>query len=173
MNINSKRCLLRVVTAEDIELVFSGLSNPKVITHYGVSYKTIEACQEQMDWFDDLEQNKKGLWWIIEEKESNTFLGMGGFCDWDHQNRKAEIGFWLIPSSWGKGYMQETFPEIIKFGFDKMNLHRIEGFVDANNEKCKKALAKTDFTLEGTMRDCEIKNGEFLSVDIFSLINKV
>ena len=29
-----------------------------------------------------------------------------------------------------------------------------------------------DFDFDGTMRDCEIKNGKYVSVDIYSVINK-
>jgi ribosomal-protein-alanine N-acetyltransferase len=40
--------------------------------------------------------------------------------------------------------------------------------VEIQNTNCKKALAKLVFNLEGTMRDCEIKNGAFISLDIYS-----
>ncbi|MEM6771884.1 MAG: GNAT family protein, partial [Bacteroidota bacterium] len=59
-------------------------------------------------------------------------------------------------------------PLICAYGFNQLGLHRIEGFVDADNQNCKRAMAKLDFTLEGTMRDCEIKEGRFLSVDIYA-----
>ena len=33
-------------------------------------------------------------------------------------------------------------------------------------------LAKLNFKLEGTMQDCEVKNGEFISLDIYSIFSK-
>lgn len=44
----------------------------------------------------------------------------------------------------------------------------IEGFVESDNQNCKKAMAKLDFQLEGIMKDCEIKNGKFISVEIYA-----
>lgn len=124
-----------------------------------------------MDWFADLEKTGKGIWWAICSKTDRSFCGAGGFNNADHQHRKAEIGFWLIPEYWGQGIMQETMPEILNYGLRSMHLHRIEGFVESQNLKCKKAIEKLGFDLEGTMRDCEIKNAHFINVDIYALIS--
>jgi len=52
-----------------------------------------------------------------------------------------------------------------------MDLHRIEGFVETDNVNCKNAMKKLDFIHEGTMKDCEIKNGKFISLDIYAKLN--
>lgn len=66
--------------------------------------------------------------------------------------------------------MTEAMPLICHYGFDQLHLHRIEGFVESNNTNCKKAMEKLDFQYEGTMRDCEIKNGKFISLDIYAAL---
>lgn len=66
--------------------------------------------------------------------------------------------------------MTEAMPLICNYGFDELGLHRIEGFVESNNTNCKNAMTKLDFLHEGTMTDCEIKNGAFISLDIYSKI---
>ena len=78
------------------------------------------------------------------------------------------MGFWLLREFWGKGIMIEVMPIICKYGFDILGLHRIEGLVETDNLKCKNAMKKLDFKLEGTMRDCEMKNGKFISLDIYA-----
>ena len=64
--------------------------------------------------------------------------------------------------------MQEAMPLIWNYGFDQLNLHRIEGIVETENINCKKAMAKLDFVHEGTMRECEVKNGRLISLDIYA-----
>ena len=64
--------------------------------------------------------------------------------------------------------MREVIPLICSYGFDHLGLHRIEGFVESNNQNCKRAMAKLDFEHEGTMKDCEVKNGEYISIDIYA-----
>ena len=79
-----------------------------------------------------------------------------------------EIGFWLLPEYWGKGIMTEGLPLIYNYGFNHLGLHRIERSVETENTICKKAIAKLKFSYEGTMKDCEIKNGKFISLDIYA-----
>ena len=66
--------------------------------------------------------------------------------------------------------MTETIPLIFDYAFNSIGLHRIEGFVETENVSCKRGLAKLKFNLEGTMQDCEIENGKFISLDIYSKI---
>ncbi len=169
--IETDRFILRQFTNDDLENVFRGLSHPDVIKYYGISFDSLEATKEQIRWFRELERNETGIWWAICSKENSRFIGAGGLNDWDKANRKAEIGFWLMPENWGKGIMKEVVPMICNYGFNDLDLHRIEGFVDSQNSKCLKALKKLNFNYEGTMVDCEIKNGEYISIDIFAAIN--
>jgi len=124
-----------------------------------------------MDWFKNLEEKQTGIWWAICNKDNSTFMGAGGLNDLDKSNRKAEVGFWLLPDFWKKGIMQEAMPHICQYGFNELELHRIEGFVDSNNKQCKNAIAKLDFTHEGTMVDCEAKGAQYVSLDIYAKIN--
>jgi ribosomal-protein-alanine N-acetyltransferase len=170
--LTTDRFILRQFTRTDLENVFKGLSHPDVIKFYGISFDSLEATKEQITWFKNLENNETGIWWAICNKEDLTFIGAGGFNDLEKDNRKAEIGFWLLPENWGKGIMKEVMPVICKYGFNSLGLHRIEGFVESENKNCKNGLKKLDFDFEGTMRDCEVKNGKYVSIDIYSAINK-
>lgn len=166
--IKTKRLLFRQFVESDLENVFRGLSDPVIIQYYGVSFTTLEETKEQMKFFADLEKEETGIWWAICSLDNKTFYGAGGLNSLSKENKKAEIGFWLLTDFWGQGIMTEALPLICKYGFEKLGLHRIEGFVETSNTNCKKAMAKLDFQHEGTMRDCEIKNGKFISLDIYA-----
>lgn len=169
--LKSKRLLLRQLQDSDTENVFMGLSNPEVIKYYGVSYDCIEATKEQMTWFANLESNGSGIWWAVRSRFDGTFLGAAGLNNLSEQNKKAEIGFWLLPDNWQQGVISETIPLILNYSFDRLGLHRIEAFVESENNNCKRVLDKLQFTHEGTMKDCEIKNGAYISLDIYSKLN--
>ncbi|MDG2431793.1 GNAT family protein [Flavobacterium sp.] len=166
--LKTERLLLRQFVASDIENVFKGLSHPDIIQYYGVSYQTMEATKEQMDFFADLEKEETGIWWAICSLDNQIFYGAGGLNNLNKEHKKAEIGFWLLPDFWGQGIMNQAMPLLCDYGFDKLGLHRIEGIVETKNTNCKKAMAKLNFNLEGTMRECEIKNGKFISLDIYA-----
>lgn len=162
--IKTNRLLLREITDFDLENIYNGLSNPEVIKYYGISFNSLEATKEQMTWFADSKQ----FWWAICSIDNETFYGAGGLNDLSKEHKKAEIGLWLLPDFWGNGIMREVMPLICNYGFEKLGIHRIEGFVESENKNCKKAMEKFDFQHEGLMKDCEIKNGKFISVDIYS-----
>lgn len=166
--LRTERLQLRQIRPDDIHHIYEGLSNPDVIRYYGVSFDSLKATNEQMIWYRELEQNETGMWWAICSPDGQIFYGAGGFNGLSKEHKKAEIGFWLLPEFWGRGFMQEAFPLICDYGFNKLDLNRIEGFVDSENKNCKRAIERLNFTHEGTMRACEIKDGKYLDVDIYS-----
>lgn len=168
----TKRCVLRQIKQDDQAHIFNGLSHPLVIPYYGVQFSTFEETAIQMKWYADLEEQNTGIWWAICDGTDGSFLGAGGLNSRDETHQKAEIGFWLLPEHWGKGVMQEVMPFIWKYGFDHLDLHRIEGFVESDNHLCKKAMSKLPFLHEGTMKDCEMKNGKRISLEIYALLRE-
>ncbi|MFT5250751.1 MAG: ribosomal-protein-alanine N-acetyltransferase [Flavobacteriales bacterium] len=166
MELKTEKILLREIKDSDIKNVFIGLSNFDVIKHYGVGFHSLEETKEQMKWFENPNQR----WFAICSHDNKEFYGAGGLNDISKDHKKAEIGLWLLPKYWGKGIMKEAISLICNYGFDSLQLHRIEGFVDAGNKNCKRAMSKLNFEFEGTMRDCELKNDKFISMDIYSKI---
>ena len=163
---------LKPIQQSDIANIHKGLGDPEVTKYYDVHFATLEATQEQMDWYAGLVKDAKGAWWAIYDKADNSFCGAGGYNSLEKDHQKAEIGFWLLKECWGRGIMKEVMPLLFKLGFEELNLNRIEGYVVSSNDKCKRGLEKINFTYEGTMRECEVKNGELISIDIYSLLKK-
>lgn len=167
--LETKRLFLRAFESNDLGNVFKGLSDPDVIKYYGVSFNSLEATKAQMEWFENLEKTGTGLWRAITLK-NDVFVGAIGLNNLTQEHRKAEIGFWLLPKFWGNGYLSEAFPEVINDAFGRLNLHRIEAFVEIGNSNSKRVLEKFQFEFEGTMKDCEIKNGNFISISTYARI---
>ncbi|MFT4678962.1 MAG: ribosomal-protein-alanine N-acetyltransferase [Flavobacteriales bacterium] len=97
--LESERVVLRQFIDSDLEQVFNGLSHPDIIKYYSISFNSLDETKEQMKWFADLEKNENGIWWDVCSKADGTFLGAGGLNDLSKVNKKAEIGFWLLPES--------------------------------------------------------------------------
>lgn len=166
----TKNYFLKEIESSDIKNIHKGLSNPDVTKFYDVHFPTIEDTKEQMDWYRDLKKNGTGIWWGIYDKNDHQFCGAGGFNNLEKDHKKAEIGLWLLKEYWGKGILKEIMPKLFEEGFNKLDLNRIEGFVVSDNLKCKNGLEKINFTYEGTMRECEIKNGKKIDVDFYSIL---
>ncbi|GHA23361.1 N-acetyltransferase [Salinimicrobium marinum] len=166
--LTTKRFLLRRIKDSDLNNIYKGLSHPEVIKYYGVSYNSLEATREQMRWFRELEQKETGGWRAICSAGDETFLGATGFNNLSKEHKKTELGFWILPEFWGRGIIQELLPVICNYAFENLHLHRIEAFVESENVNSAKALKNQGFQHEGTMVDSEVKNGKFISVELFA-----
>ncbi|EMR04250.1 GNAT family N-acetyltransferase [Cesiribacter andamanensis] len=166
--LSTPRLQLRQFRPEDVQLVFQGLSHPEVIRYYGVSYKTLEDTQAQMQWFRELEEGGTGVWWAICSAKDGAFWGAIGYNNLSREHRKAELGFWLLPDYWRRGVVSEALPPVLTHGFNQMGLHRIEALVESENRASKQCLLKAGFRHEGCLRDCEIKGGRFISLDVLA-----
>ena len=167
------RFILRQIKQADQAKIFEGLSHPEVIPFYGISFKTLEEAQTQMEWYRELEESGTGIWWAIcEQDKPDVLIGACGFNKLKKEHLCIETGFWLLPTFWKKGIMNECLPIIFQYAFQNMQIHRIEAIVEKGNRASGRLLEKCGFEYEGTLRECEIKNGKFISLEYYSMLNK-
>lgn len=82
---------------------------------------------------------------------------------------KAEIGFVIAKSYWGKGITTLALKEAINLGFDDLKIQRIEAFVDPENIASQKILIKAGMQLEGLLRNYILFKGKVRDRYIFSI----
>ncbi|MTI30635.1 GNAT family N-acetyltransferase [Xanthovirga aplysinae] len=96
--------------------------------------------------------NKTNFGWTVRIKTSNEFIGEIGMHLAPHKFKMAEIHYSLLPKHWGNGYAIESVRRIINFGFDHLQLHRIEAGVATENTNSIKLLEKIGMKREGMKR---------------------
>ena len=170
--LHTERLLLREILDQDLHYVFEGLSHPDVIRYYGVSYKSLEDTKAQMEWYGSMIRNDNGRCWAICSADNQIFYGVITLPFWKKEHRKAELGYWLLPAFWRNGIITEAARAVIGYAFDQMKLHRISAEVEDDNLGSIAALKKLGFVYEGTQREAEIKDGRFLNLEMYALLNK-
>ena len=68
-------------------------------------------------------------------------------------NFKAELGYALNPSYWGQGIIPEAAFQILNYGFEYLNLKRIEVGVFVDNYQSQRVCDKLGFIKEGVARN--------------------
>ena len=81
--------------------------------------------------------NQKNQWfyWVISEIEEMNLMGTICLWNFNAEYSEAEIGFELLPSHQGKGYMSEALERVLKFGLNILKLKRISGWTHPQNSK--------------------------------------
>lgn len=85
---------------------------------------------------------------------------------------RGEITIWIGVPFHGKGYGSEVTKLITDYGFNKLQLQRIEASMFIDNHGSRKMLEKNGFSFEGTTRSSVKKRGEFVDGWLFSIIRK-
>lgn len=91
--------------------------------------------------------------WVVADRETDTMMGTVTLNRWDQDNRHADVGFILGRDHWGQGFAQEAVRRLLSFGFDEMNLHRVEADVDPDNAASLVLLDRLGFQREGHFRE--------------------
>ena len=65
---------------------------------------------------------------------------------------KAELGYTISPAYWGHGYAYEASIEVLKWGFNKLKLKRIECTCFTTNHNSERVCEKLHFQFEGVRR---------------------
>lgn len=159
------------ILLEDAHLIHQGLSNSELTKYYGVHFNTLEETQTQMDWYEDLNKSEKGVWFKIQLIHTHEFIGAVGFNDWDHKKMVADIGCWILPEFWGKGFGTESMKKAIDYGFEELLLKEVVGFIDSKNTGIKKVLKKLNFEHFKSSEEIDSKNGNKINLDHFQLFN--
>ena len=107
--------------------------------------------------------------WAIIEKTSNKMIGTCGFAKLDTDNNCAEIGYVINPEYWGKGIATECVKRVIEFGFNELNLHRIEARYIVGNEVSRNVMEKCGMVFEGVHRSSLFVKDEYVSVGYCAL----
>ena len=71
-------------------------------------------------------------------RDSGKMIGTAGFAQIDTENRSAQIGYVLNPRYRGRGYAPEAAEAVMRYGFYKLGLHRIEARCMHQNEASKR-----------------------------------
>ena len=88
--------------------------------------------------------------------------GIGIRIGQDVHRHVAELGFWLGQEFWGHGIMTEVIPAFVDCCFVKFPLHRTYAEPYANNPASARVLEKSDFVLEGRLKNNALKDGKLL-----------
>ena len=169
----TKSLMLRKITLEDAQDIFEYSKDPEV-TRF-VTWEPHKSIDDSINFLKSVirryENNEPSDWGIIY-KENNKFIGTCGYVLWVPVHSLVEIAYALSREYWGKGLVTEAVKEVIKYGFEKMNLNRIYARCFVENIGSQKVLEKVGMKFEGILREQMFIKGTFRDMKIYSVLRK-
>jgi len=111
-------------------------------------------------WQNEIKVEPRVSYTFIIETIEKQFVGIISISIVKVKYKNAEVWYKLRPDVWGKGYATEALNTIIEFGFETLNLHRIEAGCATGNIASYKVMEKAGMQREAHRRKLlPLKNG--------------
>lgn len=170
--IETERLILRRFEYSDsTSMLRNWIADEKIQSLYSEpTYETEEAVTELLTKYITSYEKEDYYRWAIIDKETNECIGQIAYFLVDSKNHFAEIEYCIGSAFQCRGYATEATKAVIKYGFEKMNLHKVQICTKTINIPSKRVIEKCGFTYEGTLRDYFCMNGEYVGRLYFSIL---
>ena len=168
--IETDRLLMRTFNKEDAHLIYELNLDPDV-TRY--THDPVSDMNQAAEILEKIILPQYALYyhgrWAVHNKASLEFLGWCGLKYLPEEN-EIDLGYRFKKEFWGKGFATETALASIKYGFEKLDLKRIVGRAEPQNEGSIAVLVKCGMTSigEGEIDGVPVKNYEILNPRILN-----
>lgn len=180
MNIKGKFVTLRAMTREDQKMVCDMFNDP-YLENLVVGWAFPISLEQQMTWFENNMNNRNSFRFVIET-EADGAVGIATLTDIDWKNRTATHGIKLAnQKNRTKGIGTDTVMAIMRYAFEELGLHRLDGSWFDENTASKGLYTKCGWKEEGVKRECVFKHGKWrdlticgaLASDYYEAVNRL
>jgi RimJ/RimL family protein N-acetyltransferase len=169
--IATERLLLRWLTPADVPALFAVFGDPVVCRYWSrPTLPDLAAAAALQEEIVGRFRERRLFQWGIAERETGAVVGTCTLAALDATHRRAEIGYALARAAWGRGYVAEALPALVRFAFEELELHRIEADVDPRNDRSIRALEREGFVREGHLRERYHVQGEVQDAALYGLL---
>ncbi|QIK55792.1 GNAT family N-acetyltransferase [Dysgonomonas sp. HDW5B] len=171
-SIESENLILRQFSYNDNkDMLDYWVSDPNIQSMYSEPiYTTEEEVKELLDKYITSYSQDSYYRWAIIEKSTQICIGQIAFFLVDSKNHFGEIEYCIGSKFHRKGYASEAVKAILKYGFEKINFHKIQVCHKENNIASQGVIKKAGFKYEGTLRDYFYMDDKYVSRLYYSLL---
>ena len=169
---------LRKMARTDLE----NLKALKDESWFGTHNIAILNMEEQNKWYDSMINNPSHMVMIAEDRTMMNPKDRGGpatgpvgvykISNLDWQNRRYDSAYDVFAHKREMGYGKKLIEAGVDFGFEVLNVHRIDTEVLENNIASQKCVRYAGFVEEGMKRRCVHKCDKWLSSIFYGLLRE-
>ncbi|MFI1395863.1 GNAT family N-acetyltransferase [Streptomyces sp. NPDC020681] len=160
VTLKTARVLLRPFAPADADAVYTACQDAD-IQHYTPAptpYRREDAAKHVTEtapqgWATDQD-------YILGAFRADNGALVGSFCLTKLFQGVYELGYWAAKEQRGQGYSTEAARALCDWGFAELHAHRIEWWAMAGNTASRALAERLGFTLEGTLRNRNMVNGQ-------------
>jgi len=161
---------LETFEPEDYKKLIGWIRSEKIMVHFSGKEFKYPITTEQLDNYTAVENR---LIYKVIDSSTKEVIGHAGLDNIDKRNFSARICFVLIgdEDSRNKGYGKAIINELVRIGFEKLKLHRLDLGVYVSNIQAIICCESCGFEIEGKLKDVSKVHGAYWSLYNMSKIN--
>lgn len=137
--LTTPRLLLRQLTPDDAEALFSIFSDPRAMQFwFEPPHKTVAQTRASLAYAG---RNLRAPEWAVVLRDTSQVIGTVNFID----ATVAGMGYIIHPDYWQQGYGFEAATAAVDYGFTRLRLNRIELWILAKNIPSQRLAYKLGF----------------------------
>ncbi|MDO3410930.1 GNAT family protein [Saccharibacillus sp. CPCC 101409] len=173
IHLQGTRVELIPLEEKHIEELFVSSAYPEIWTYLPKKVQRLEEMRQIVH--DALSMKAKGLEYpfAVYDKELRRIVGSTRFLNLSLENKNLEIGWtWYIPEVWRTRVNTESKYLLLKYGFEELELVRVQLKADIRNERSNNAIERIGAVREGTLRqDRILHDGYTRSSHLYSILD--
>jgi RimJ/RimL family protein N-acetyltransferase len=142
--IETERLVLKLYTDRDKDDFIRLLTDPAVMRY--VDKGPLSPDQADVLWqrlMEDFYPNGIDTIWAVFAKDDGRYVGNASLRPRPERQKDWEIGYYLTPGEWGKGFATEIASRLVDFGFETAGLKEVYATVDKENLASINVLRKS------------------------------
>lgn len=172
INLESK-LILRKPDIDDIEALFVIKNDIETNSKLG-GFNTGYSKKDIQEWIQFHNSSKNEVIYVIQRIDNKMLIGHVGLYNIDFRIRKAEFAILIADKeSRGKGFGRLCTEYLLEYGFNQLNLNRIELAVLASNKEAIDLYLKNGFIHEGLQKQAQFKNGIYQDIVLMARLKKL
>ncbi|MFX0059482.1 MAG: GNAT family N-acetyltransferase [Candidatus Hodarchaeota archaeon] len=170
--LKGERVSLKPLEKKYIEQFLKWFNDPE-ITQYLLMYRPLTSMEEE-EWFNELKNKPNEVYFAIvinDKYNKEKLIGNCGIRGINSKDRVGNYGIVIGEKDYqGMGYGTEAMRLLVDYGFNTLNLNRVELSTFSFNSRAYKSYLKVGFVEEGRKRQAVYKNGEYHDEIMFSIL---
>lgn len=153
---------MRPLQRADLTERYLGWLNDPEVTRYLETGTFPTTMHDLEKFYEEVAASRNQVIFAIVERSGNQHIGNVklGPINWVH--RRATFGMLIGDKEfWGAGIGQEATRMAVEYGFNRLNLHRIDLGVFADHVAAVRCYEKVGFRVEGRFREDLFLDGEY------------
>jgi len=169
--LSTPRLLLRDLRPTDLDDLYEYASDPEIDRYTPWDrYQSLDEAREDLGGYIARYEQGHFRAWGIEHRADKKLIGITNFGFLSKEDRRAEMGYTIARKYWGQGFATEAAQALIRYGFEKLDLARIEAVVLPENKASSKVMLKVGMQYEGLLRSYQVWKGKPSDLEIYAIV---